>query len=254
MKIAISGKGGVGKTTISSLLVFYYLSVGKKVLAVDADPDGNLGQALGIPDYKNITPIIEMKELIFERTGVLPGTRGSFFKMNPKVDDIPDKVSWSKDNLKFIVMGGIRKAGGGCACPENVFLKNLIAHLIVQREEVVIMDMQAGLEHIGRATAHSVDIMLVVVEPGQKSIDSGQRIVSLSKTLGLRNVKIIANKLHGEEDRKFIEDKFQKDDIIGFIPFNWQILNADRENRASTGVGKEIDDAIEKIVYNIKGT
>ena len=252
MKISLTGKGGVGKTTLTALLTLAYLKEGKKVLAVDADPDGNLGQALGVPRYENITPVVEMKELIQERTGARPGEVGSYFKLNPKVDDIPDRYAWSKDNLKFLVMGIIKKAGGGCACPENVFLKSLIDHLILERDEIVLMDMPAGLEHLGRATAQAVDMMLIVVEPGQKSIDSARRILNLARGLGLKRLGLVANKLRGEEDKKFILEKFKFYDILGFIPFSPEILKADRENKAGVSFGKVVDDEIKKIMDNIR--
>lgn len=251
MKISLTGKGGAGKTTLTALLALAYLREGKKVLAVDADPDGNLGQALGVPDYDNITPLVEMKDLIQERTGARPGETGSYFKLNPRVDDIPDRYAWRKANLKFMVMGTIKKAGGGCACPENVFLKSFIDHLILERDEIVLMDMQAGLEHLGRATAKAVDMMIIVVEPGQKSIDSARRILNLARELGLKRLKIVANKLRGEEDKRFILGKFRSQDMLGFIPFSQEILLADRNNEAGVSFGKIVDDEIEKILSKI---
>lgn len=260
MKMSLTGKGGAGKTTLTALLALAYLTEGKKVLAVDADPDGNLGQALGVPGYENITPLIEMKDLIQERTGVRPqegtgarpGEVGSYFKLNPRVDDIPDRYAWQKDNLKFLVMGIIKKAGGGCACPENVFLKSLIDHLILERDEIVLMDMPAGLEHLGRATAQAVDMMLIVVEPGQKSIDSARRILNLAQGLGLKRLGLVANKLRGEEDKKFILEKFKSYDILGYIPFSLEILKADRENKAGVSFGKIVDGEIKKIMDSIR--
>ena len=167
MKIAISGKGGVGKTTLAALLIDYFRSQGKKVLAVDADPDANLALALGIPDPENITPLSQMKEMIAERTDSKPGSMGGFFKMNPKVDDIPEKYSRQVDGVKLIVMGGVKKGGSGCICPESVLLRTLVTHMVLLRDEVVVMDMEAGIEHLGRATAQGVDKLIIVVEPGR---------------------------------------------------------------------------------------
>ena len=157
MKIAISGKGGVGKTTLAALLIKYFRDQGKKVLAVDADPDANLALALGVPDPDSITPISDMKDLVHERTEAEPGKMGSFFKMNPKVDDIPDKFSRNLDGIKLIVMGTVKKGGSGCICPESVMLKALMTNIVLFRDEVVVMDMEAGIEHLGRATTRGVE-------------------------------------------------------------------------------------------------
>ena len=172
MKLAVSGKGGVGKTTFAALLIRTLSDQGKHVLAIDADPDANLAAALGIADADRIIPIAEMKELIFERTGAQPGTIGGFFKLNPKVDDLPDTLSAKLDNIKLMRLGGVKKGGGGCMCPESTLLKALVMHIVLARDEVVVMDMEAGIEHLGRATAQAVDKLIVVVEPGRRSIDT----------------------------------------------------------------------------------
>ena len=150
MKIAISGKGGVGKTTLAALLINYYASHGKKVLAVDADPDANLALALGVTDPENLVPLSQMKEMIAERTESQPGSTGGFFKFNPKVDDIPEKYARQIDGIKLIIMGGVKKGGSGCVCPESVLLRTLVTHMVLLRDEVVVMDMEAGVEHLGQ--------------------------------------------------------------------------------------------------------
>src|SRR4030066_571197 len=188
MKIAISGKGGVGKTTFASFLIRAFAEEGKKVLAIDADPDANLAQALGIPHSPDIVPISDMKELIEERTETKLGTMGFFFKLNPKVDDLPDKLSIKIDNIKLMVLGGVKKGGAGCICPESTLLKNLVRYIVLAREEVIVLDMEAGLEHRGRGTAMAVDRLIVVVEPGRRSIETAYQIQRLANHIGLKTL------------------------------------------------------------------
>lgn len=182
MKLAIAGKGGVGKTTLASLLAMVYSAEGKRVIAIDADPDANLALALGISmeEARHITPIVELKDLIEERTGAKPGTSGMFFKLNPKVDDIPDRFSVKKDGVSLMLMGTIKGGGTGCICPESVLLKSLLSHLLLERSDVVIMDMEAGLEHLGRGTAEAVDAFIIVVEPGKRSLQTAEAVGRLA--------------------------------------------------------------------------
>jgi len=227
MKIAISGKGGVGKTTLAALLINYFRDQGKKVLAVDADPDANLALALGVPDPEAITPLSQMKEMIAERTDSQPGSTGGFFKMNPKVDDIPEKYARQLDGIKLIVMGGVKKGGSGCICPESVLLRTLVTHLVLLRDEVVVMDMEAGIEHLGRATATGVDKLLIVVEPGRRSIETAHHVKKLAGEIGLNKVAVVANKVRGPADQEFLTKNLPDLPILGFIPFNEQIIEAD---------------------------
>lgn len=205
MKIAISGKGGVGKTTLSSLLAASYAADGLKVIAIDADPDANLATALGISSDTSITPLVELKELIKERVGADPGQATVYFKMNPRVDDIPDRFSVRKDGVRLMVMGTIRGGGKGCACPENAMIKQLLGHLLLQRDEMLIMDMEAGIEHLGRGTARFVDHLLAVVEPGILSVQTYHRIKRLAADLGIRRLGVVANRVRSADDVTFIE-------------------------------------------------
>jgi len=231
LKLAITGKGGVGKTTLSSLLARLYSAEGGTVLAIDANPDANLGTALGISanELKRVTPIAEMKELIEERTGGKPGTTGGFFKLNPKVDDIPERFSVKKDGIRLLVMGTVKKGGSGCMCPESALLRNLLNHLILRKSEVVIMDMDAGIEHLGRATAASVNAFIVVVEPGQRSIETAKAVKRLANDIGIKKCYVVGNKIASEADRQFITENLPDFELLGYIGFSLKIAEADRK-------------------------
>jgi len=228
LKIAFSGKGGVGKTTLASLFGHLFAREGRKVLAVDADPDANLGMALGFPGavLKKLVTIAEDRELIKERTGAEPGTSGQVFVLNPRVDDIPEKYVVEHAGIKLMQMGNVTKGGAGCACPESVLLKQLLKHLVLARDETVIVDMEAGLEHLGRGTAGGVDAFIVVVEPGQRSFQTARAIVDLSKDLGVNKVFAIANKVvPGDEEA--IREALHGITLLGFLPYHQGIARAD---------------------------
>jgi len=227
MKLAVSGKGGVGKTTFSALLIRTLNAQGKRVLAIDADPDANLAAALGIPDADKIVPIAEMKELIFERTEAQPGTIGGFFKLNPKVDDLPDSLSAKLENIKLMRLGGVKKGGSGCICPESTLLRALMLHIVLARDEVVVMDMEAGIEHLGRATASAVDKLIVVVEPGRRSIDTAGHIKKLASEIGLKNICVVGNKIRSKKDEEFLKKHMSGFKLLGFIPYDEALIEAD---------------------------
>lgn len=231
MKIAVSGKGGVGKTTFAAFLIRSLANEGKKVLAIDADPDANLAQALGVTDLSGIVPISQMKELIEERTEAKVGTMGSFFKLNPKVDDLPEKLSVNLDHIRLMVLGGVKKGGAGCICPESTLLKNLVRHIVLARDEAVILDMEAGLEHLGRGTAMAVDRLVVVVEPGRRSIETAKQIRKLADDIGIRKLSLVGNKIRSDKDREFLLSHMPDFHFLGFIPFDGRIIEADLEGR-----------------------
>ncbi|BBL62536.1 MAG: AAA family ATPase [Methanobrevibacter arboriphilus] len=235
MKIAITGKGGVGKTTISSTLACI-LSENHDVFAIDADPDMNLASSLGITE--KIEPISSMRDLIRERTGADSGSSfGEVFKINPKITDLPEKLSfdYKKDgSLKIMVMGTVEKGGDGCVCPAAVLLKALLRNIVVKKEEIVILDMEAGIEHLGRKTAESVDAMIVVVEPGLKSIETAERIKKLATDIGIKKVLAILNKCSSSEQKDFVEKNLLKINIelIGAIPMDNDVVMSDMEGKA----------------------
>lgn len=238
MKIAIAGKGGVGKSTLSALTARILYESGHKVLLIDADPDMNLASILGIPKNTRIVPVSELKELIAERTGTQVNKSAAIFIMNPKVDDIPDKYCISHKGIKLLTMGTIRKGGGGCACPENAFLKNLLSHLIISRNEWVILDMEAGIEHLGRGTALGVDRLCIIVEPSHTSVSTAFRINKLAADIGIKKIGIIGNKIQSKEDEYFILNNLNNFEILGIL------RHSDEIHRMNT----------EKIsLFNIKG-
>ena len=254
MKIAISGKGGVGKTLLSALLSKIFAESGYSVIAIDADPDANLAATLGFPHPEDITPISEMSDLIEERTGVRPGQSAPFFKLNPKVDDIPEKYALKQDGIRLMRMGRIKKGGTGCYCPENALLQALVSHLLVARNEVVILDMTAGIEHLGRGTARAVDMLIVVVEPGRRSIETAVNIRKLAAEIGLQNVAVVGNKVRNQSDRDFIISSLSDFDFLGFIPYDQAIVNADLANLSPLDSSRQVIDAVKEIYQTLVST
>ncbi len=230
LKLAIGGKGGVGKTTFTSLIARCIADMDKekRVIAIDADPVANLAAGLGIPEDQPITPVAELSDLIAERTGAQPGTMGGFFTINPKVDDIPDRFSIEKDGVKLLVMGTVKTGGSGCICPESTILKALMNHLVLFRNEVVIMDMEAGVEHLGRATSGSVDALVIVVNPGKRSRVAAERIRKLGTDIGIMKILVIGNRVRSEKDKDLIRESLPDFEILGFLPEIEEIAEADR--------------------------
>lgn len=251
MKLAISGKGGVGKTTFSSMLIRTLSDAGKKVLAIDADPDANLAAALGIADADQIIPIAEMKEMILERTGAQPGSIGGFFTLNPQVDDLPDSLSVRKENIKLMRLGSVKKGGGGCLCPESTLLKALVMHIVLARDEVVVMDMEAGIEHLGRATATAVDKLIVVVEPGRRSIDTAENIRRLAAEIKLDQIFIVGNKVRNAKDEAYLREHLSDFNILGFLPYADALIEADLEGQSPYDIDSAAKARVKEIVEKL---
>lgn len=249
MKIAITGKGGVGKTTFSSMLSRMFAEDGYRVVAVDADPDANLALALGFPKqvYDTIVPISEMKKLVQDRTASSIGSFGKMFKMNPKVDDIPEKFCKEYNGVRLLTLGTVDYGGTGCVCPEHVLLKRLCSHLILQNKDVVVMDMEAGIEHLGRGTAESVDAFVVVVEPGERSIQTYRKVKKLGNDIGVKKVFVVGNKIRNKEDEEFIISNLEDKEVLGFIYYNQDIINADRSNLSPYETSEEAKKQIKYI-------
>lgn len=230
MKIAISGKGGVGKTTLAALLGQAYADAGRNVLAVDADPSPCLAGALGFPAElrAQLRPIAEMDDLIYERTGAKPGTTGGFFTLNPRVDDIPERFSVVQRGVRLLEMGSVDTGGSGCICPESAMLKTLFTHLLFRKDDVLILDMYAGVEHLGRSTVDFVDAMLIVVEPTRRSLGTAAQIKSLANDIGLTRLWLVGNKVRDAEEAAFLEAETPGIPLLGSMPADLAVQEADR--------------------------
>ena len=230
MKLAVTGKGGVGKTTLAALLAQTYADMGRDVLAVDADPSPCLAGALGFPDElsSKLQPVSEMDLLIEERTGAKPGTTGGFFTLNPRVDDIPERFSVSYRNVRLLEMGSVDIGGSGCICPESAMLKTLFTHLLFRKDEVLMLDMYAGVEHLGRATVDFVDAMLIVVEPTRRSLGTASQIKKLAHDIGLNRLWLVGNKVRNDEEADFLKAETPELPILGMLPADLAVQEADR--------------------------
>ena len=254
MKIAVTGKGGVGKTTFAATLARLYAEEGRHVLAADVDPDANLGLALGFSEeeLESIVPISKMRKLVEERTGA--SADNQFYRINPKVDDIPDAYGKVCNGVKLLVLGTVETGGGGCVCPEHVMLRRIISNLVLRRDDVVILDMEAGLEHLGRGTTEGMDQFIVVIEPGARSIQTYKNVKRLAKDLGVKQVRVVANKVRTEEDEQFIKDHIPAEDFLGFVHYNTEVMDADRKGCSPYDFSKSATDEIRMIKKTIDQT
>ena len=254
MKLAITGKGGVGKTTLASTLARLYADEGRTVLAADVDPDANLGLALGLSqeEVDAIVPISKMRTLVEERTGA--NAANKFFKLNPYVADIPDTFSKEINGVKLLVMGTVDVGGSGCVCPEHVMLKSILSALVFRKDDVVIMDMEAGLEHLGRGTAGCMDRFIVVIEPGARSVQTYEKVKQLAADLGVTKVDVVANKIRDDADREFVRSRIPEENLLGFISYDAEVIDADRRGLSPYDVSPRAVEEIRAIKARIDET
>ena len=257
MKIAITGKGGTGKTTLAGLLAHSLFRLGYRVLAVDADPDANLASALGIPprEAAGIIPLSRRTELIQERTGAAAGQFGQMFKLNPRVSDIPQRFILEHSGIKLLVLGAVQKGGGGCACPENVFLQSLLSEIILNRDESIIVDMEAGIEHLGRAVTRAIDLLAIVVEPGSRAVQTAHTIMRLARDIGVESFAVIANKVRAPEDRRWLASQFPPGLLIGSVSHSEAVLQADLTREPlHQNMGERLTREVETVVSALLDT
>lgn len=244
MKIAISGKGGVGKTTIASDLIRHLAGRGFSVYAVDADPDVSLGTALGVPDEELLdqTPLIDLKEVISEKMG-----DGALYPLNPRVDDVLDRYALDFKGIKLLRMGGVKAGGAACYCRENSFLKAIVDSLVLDRDEVVVMDMGAGIEHLTRGTASGVDAMLVITEPTPISVRTAKVIGKLAGELGIERVRYVGNKVRTDRERRFLEESFAPGELWAVLPYDEEMLEGSLEGGGSTPAKGQVAERVAAI-------
>ena len=233
MNLAIVGKGGVGKTTLAASLARRLERKGRSVVAVDADPDGNLASALGVPPERAPEPIVHMRELVLERTGARDEGWGVMFKLNPKVDDLPERFAVDAGGVRLLVLGTVETGGKGCLCPESAVLKALLQHLLLRVGDAVILDMEAGLEHMGRASASGVDAMIAVVEPGMRSVRTAERVGKLASDIGVKNVYVVMNRVSDDGERDVLKKALEGRKVLGVLPVSKALARADLEGRSA---------------------
>lgn len=249
MKIAISGKGGVGKTTIAASLAKLFAQSHSHVYAVDGDPDACLAAAVGISEetINELKPMVELKDEMNEKSA----GGGAFYSLNPQVDDILDDYCIKLDNIKFLRMGGVKKGGEACYCRENTFLSAVVSALLLEKNDVVIMDMGAGIEHLTRGTARGVDLMIIVVEPSKNSVNTAKLVQNLASELGIKKSMIIGNKIRNDREKDFISSNFPAKDILGFVKFDEEVWDSAMDQGPAAHLGGQLLESMNNIHHNI---
>jgi len=246
VKIAIGGKGGVGKTTVCAIWAQLFAESGFNVLSIDADPNTTLGSAFGLAPQQCPEPLIKMKQLIAERTGTGKDAVGAYFRLNPKVSDLPEKYWLETNGLKLLVLGAITQAGAGCACPEGAFLKALLRHTILQRQELVLVDLAAGVEFMGRASVQGIDAFVAVVEPGGRSIETANNIAKMAKELGIGCVGTIANKIAEPAQTEVIKSQLKDTVLLGTLGYSRSLQEADLRRAPVFGADAEVTEHLKQ--------
>jgi CO dehydrogenase maturation factor len=254
MKIAVSGKGGAGKTTVAGVMARILGERGKKVIAIDADPDSNLASALGIDEesLKEVKPLAAMEEFIAERTGSKKGQYGAFFQLNPRGDDIPERFSLIKDGVKLLVLGNIPQGGGGCFCAENALLRSLLSYVMIERDEYVIVDLEAGLEHLGRGTAEYIDALIVVVEPGRRSFQTARQVGRLADDIGIKKVYVVGNKIAGAQDEALVRENLEGLPLLGLLSLNDRVIEADKRGVSPYDLDERIREEVTAVLDSLE--
>jgi len=254
MKIAVSGKGGAGKTTVAGVMARILGDRGKKVIAIDADPDSNLASAIGMDEEstKGVKPLAAMEEFIAERTGSKKGQYGAFFQLNPRVDDIPERFSLVRDGVKLLVLGNIPQGGGGCFCAENALLRSLLSYVIVERDEYVIVDLEAGLEHLGRGTTEYIDALIVVVEPGRRSFQTAHQVRRLADDIGIKKVYVVGNKIADGQDETLVRENLEGLPLLGFLSLNDRIIEADKRGVSPYDLSEKVREEVTAVLDSLE--
>ena len=251
IKLAIGGKGGVGKTTLAACLAHLYLGRGYEVVAIDADPDSNLAGRLGHPEPERLVTVSSLKSLIRERTGAGKEGYGALLKLNPDVSDVVDTYGTEIGGVQFLALGTFTKGGTGCACPESAFLRSLMNHVVLHRNQVAILDMEAGIEHLGRSTVAGVDALLVVVEPSLASVQTARVTRGLAQDIGLKRVGVVVNKVRGEAQLQRVQDMLGDMALLGWLGYDAGVQEADLSGQVAFEVAPKLVRQVDQTIDHL---